>query len=142
VPDARLHPVVAALDHRTRRRGLTSRDIAATIGVNDSVVREWRRGRSSPRFPALTAWADAVDLHIAAVDGPTIEAVGAEILTALPQLRRTRNITLGEVATRRGVTSNAIRQTEAGRRRPGLNTLDEHLSALGLRLAVMEARHG
>lgn len=131
------HPVVAALMNRTRDMDITAVAVAAAVGVRRHTVYAWQAGRSSPRFPTAVAWAEHVNLRLAAVD-PTrqILAIGDDIPGRFADFRRAAGLTRQQVGARRLVTKESIAFLESGEHVPYLTTVYDHLGALGLRLVV------
>lgn len=141
MPD--LHPVVAALDHRSRALDLSSREVAKRIGVTKTCVTKWRAGDSTPYVRNAVRWADTVGLRIAAVDEQQVFAEGLAVITDLANLRKDRGLRQGEVARIRSVAQASVCRLEHAPARGTdvqLAALDAQLSALGLRLTVLNGR--
>lgn len=135
------HPIVAALTHRTRDLGITWAALSRGINVRQRAVRHWRDGRADPFFSSVVAWADHVGLIVAVVDHDRrILAAGASITASLADLRRRGGVTQQAAAERRNVRPQCVSTLERGARSPYLSTLDAHLDALGLQLALFHTQ--
>lgn len=138
-----LHPVVAALDHRSRALDLPSKKLASRIGVSTSCVTRWRAGSHGPLFGNILKWADVVGLRVAAVDGGEVVAEGPAIIADLANLRERRGILQGEIARIRSVAQPAVSRLERSPKNgtdAQLAAVEAQLSALGLRLTVLPGR--
>jgi DNA-binding XRE family transcriptional regulator len=133
------HPIVATLDARTRDLDITQTALAHAIGTYPHALYKWRTGQASPPLACVALWADHVGLILAVVT-PTrqVVAAGVSILRDLVSLRQLTGISQRDLAARRRVSQNTVSALERGiRNRPHLRTVDDHLTALGLRLVLL-----
>ncbi|WP_214103182.1 helix-turn-helix domain-containing protein [Acrocarpospora catenulata] len=140
---ADLHPVVAALAHRTKVLGLSNQQLALRIGVSKTCVKRWLSGDNIPCFGPAVRWAQVVGLRLAAVDGNEVWAEGMGILSSLAEFRRRRGIRQGQVARVRDIAQASISRLEHSHARgldPFLVSVDDQLAALDLRLVVLAER--
>jgi len=59
-------PVIAALRDRRMHLGLTQRDLADALGVQQSSISDWESGTVVPRLTTLHRWAEALGLAVIA----------------------------------------------------------------------------
>lgn len=131
-----LHPIVAALDHRTRRLDWTSVRVASHLTVTGKAVSHWRTGDSLPSIGDAAGWACAVGLTLAVVGEGRIWAQGAAIGSGFAQLRSDRGLSQAEFARRIPADASVVSRVE---RQPDvrLPTAMAYVAALGLRLTVL-----
>jgi predicted transcriptional regulator len=136
---ARVHPIIVALDHRTRHLGIKQCDLARALGVNSSSVRSWRTARRAPAYVHVARWAEHVGLTLAAISvDRRIVASGPSLPARFRDLRVESGRSQAEVGARRHVRGECVSSMEIGRRaHPGLVTVDDHLAALDLRLTLL-----
>ncbi|MCT9932412.1 hypothetical protein N5079_19615 [Planotetraspora sp. A-T 1434] len=137
---AKTSPIVKSLDLRTRAQLIRGVDLAQALGVGGHSVSQWRNGQRSPHFPSVVAWAAHLGTQIVAVDAHgRVLAVGDDIPAGFATWREAAGLTQKAVADLRCTAKAAIAQLEACARRPYLATVEDHLAALNIRLAVVDA---
>lgn len=63
-----VHPVVQALRLERYRRGITSLDLAESMGYSQKALFQWEVGISAPKITHLQDWADALGMRITVED--------------------------------------------------------------------------
>lgn len=71
----RRHPIVLALKGRRLALGLTQRDVAAALDVQQSAVGHWETGRTTPHLGSLDLWARELGCELVLTE---IETEGTE----------------------------------------------------------------
>ncbi|MGV9536583.1 helix-turn-helix domain-containing protein [Streptosporangium sandarakinum] len=134
-----VHPIVATLTDRTRRRRITVTGLAAMLGVSQPAVSRWQAGQRYPTWGHTVAWAQSLGMRVIVHDGRAVVADGMATVPRLTELRRQRGMTRRQVAQLRHMDISAVSRLELYAVDPALSTMDAHLRALGLGLAVVEA---
>ncbi|GIH26017.1 hypothetical protein Aph01nite_43270 [Acrocarpospora phusangensis] len=138
----RVHHVVVTLDRRTAELGMPSIQVAPLLGVAPTTLSSWRTGTHSPPYLETCTWADLVGLRLAVVLGAEVLAEGPEVVARLRELRQKLGLPTAEVAARRRIAPTKVTHLErtATTIPPQLITIDAQITALGLRLTVLNGR--
>ncbi|MEU8199395.1 helix-turn-helix domain-containing protein [Microbispora amethystogenes] len=136
-----LHPVIAALNARTRDLDLHLGHLGEALGVNPRTLYTWRTGQAAPFFTSAVSWAENLGLVLAAVDQHRrVIATGTDIPRRFAQIRQQAGLSQKALAARRYVPHETVSALERCANRPTLRTVDVHLTALGLTLTVLRPR--
>ena len=132
-PQPETTPLGRELKRLRQERGLTLAQLGKQTGCGQSNLSIYERGRQQPRVDTLAALARALGVpeeRFAELlpPRPKMTALGRE----LKRLRRERGLTLGELATRSGLSPASLSCYEHSRNRPKTASLAALARALGV----------
>ena len=134
LPDAaETTPLGRELRRLRQERGLTLQQLALRSGCGEKNIGQYERGKAHPPSRVVAALAEALEVSREQLARllplqPETTPFGRE----LKRLRRERGLTLGELATRSGLSPASISSYEQGRNRPRAASLAALARALGV----------
>jgi transcriptional regulator with XRE-family HTH domain len=136
----------------------TTREAAESIGMTSSMLSAFESGRRSITLPELEALAYTYDVPIRhflynaqfltekkreKIDLTRLIAIRQKMIaTRLRQLRAEKNLRLGELGKRAGLTGRRIKSYESGNRPITLADLESLAQALGVEVGCFLEYHG